>query len=380
MDKNTLEILLNKVESDTLDFKSEQYRFYDASEEEKSKLLKDILAFANGWKETDAHIFVGVQEKDRRASNVAGVTVHLADNDIQEFVNTKTNKPINFAVQTLQRNAVELDIITIAQTQTRPIYCRRSYGKVSQGVVYIRRGSSTAIADPEEISSMGRTDAIAELAPVPTLGIEFGDPDQRIRFGTDHEITSTDLLEPPQESPGSTPPDYRILPSFIDALQVKDPLAPQLTDWLAYLKAREFFSPLGFWLTNSGRYNVSNARIEVRFPKITGLKIVKRGEGPRRPEYPLRVDFLHIHDSLVLHDGADAYVIQFEYPRLQPKVQVWSPGLIYVGGTSTARCKCSVLIFADDLANPVEAELNLSIKAAERAYTKRELAQLMELT
>ncbi len=379
MDKSTLEILLNRVESDTLDFKAEQYRFYGGSDEEKGELLKDILAFANGWKETDAHILVGVQEKDGRASKVAGVTVHLADNDVQQFVNGKTNKPVNFALHTVQRDAVELDIITIAQAQTRPIYCRRPYGKLKEGVVYIRRGSSTASADPEEISLMGRTDAVAELAPVPTLGIEFGDPDRRIRFGTNYEITSTKLLEPPPEPPQPTPPRHDTLRSIITRpiLQISDPLAAKPADWIAYLKAREFFSPLGFWLTNSGRFNITNARIEVRFPKVAGLKIVTRGDGPRQPEYGMRVDFAHIHDCVLLHDEADAYVVQFEYPRLQPKVQLWSPGLIYVGGTSATVCNCDVSIFADDVANPVKTELDLSIKAAERVYTNREVAQLM---
>ena len=34
-------------EGPTLDFKREQYRFDKASDEDKSELLKDILAFAN---------------------------------------------------------------------------------------------------------------------------------------------------------------------------------------------------------------------------------------------------------------------------------------------------------------------------------------------
>ena len=73
MDNATLEILLNKVESDTLDFKAQQYRFYGATDDDKSELLKDILAFANGWKETDAHIIIGIDEKDGRATTVTGV-------------------------------------------------------------------------------------------------------------------------------------------------------------------------------------------------------------------------------------------------------------------------------------------------------------------
>src|SRR5947207_8145911 len=69
---------------------------------------------------------------------------------------TKTNKPVAFSVETVLHGTVELDIIKVAQKQNRPLYCRRAYGKVKECAVYVRRGSSTAIADPEEISAMGR--------------------------------------------------------------------------------------------------------------------------------------------------------------------------------------------------------------------------------
>jgi hypothetical protein len=49
-----LERLLNEAESTALDFKQSQYPFENASKEQKSELLKDILAFANSWRRTDA--------------------------------------------------------------------------------------------------------------------------------------------------------------------------------------------------------------------------------------------------------------------------------------------------------------------------------------
>jgi len=377
MEKATLEILLNKVESDTLDFKTDQYEFYSASDDQKSELLKDVLTFANGWKETDAHIIIGVREKDGRAALVPGVTVHLADNDVQQFVNSKTNKPVNFAVETLQCGVVELDVITIDKFQARPIYCRRTFGRVKERVVYVRRGSSTAVADPDEVSAMGKMDALAELAPVPTVAFEFGDPDRRVRLGAKHKIISTTLREGQPEPPRPIQPSPRILPAFVTNLGIVDPLAPKSEDWIRYLKPREFFSPLGFWITNSGRSNISNARIEVRFPRSGGLKMVKRGDGPKQPDYGMPVDFTHLHDSLVLHEEPDAFFVQFEYARLQPKVQLWSPGLVYVGATENVDIMCPVSVFADDIANPITSELCLGVEARERVYTKAEVARLM---
>ena len=46
MDKATVELLLFRSESDSVDFKEEPYKL--GTDEEKSEFLKDILAFANG--------------------------------------------------------------------------------------------------------------------------------------------------------------------------------------------------------------------------------------------------------------------------------------------------------------------------------------------
>ena len=52
-----LTALLHRSESETLDFKSKQYPF--SSDEEKSELLKDVLAFGNAWKDSDGYILIG---------------------------------------------------------------------------------------------------------------------------------------------------------------------------------------------------------------------------------------------------------------------------------------------------------------------------------
>jgi hypothetical protein len=62
IDSSFVETLLNMSESDTLDFKQEQYPLANAAPEQKGELVKDILAFANAWKTSDAHILVGVAE------------------------------------------------------------------------------------------------------------------------------------------------------------------------------------------------------------------------------------------------------------------------------------------------------------------------------
>jgi hypothetical protein len=54
MTNEQFESLLFEEEGTTIDFKKEQYRFVNASDEEKSELVKDILGFANAWRRTKA--------------------------------------------------------------------------------------------------------------------------------------------------------------------------------------------------------------------------------------------------------------------------------------------------------------------------------------
>jgi hypothetical protein len=59
MNNELLERLLYEEESNTLDFKRDQYPFVKASDNEKSELLKDVLGFANAWRRSEAYIVIG---------------------------------------------------------------------------------------------------------------------------------------------------------------------------------------------------------------------------------------------------------------------------------------------------------------------------------
>jgi hypothetical protein len=156
MDEVLFESLLYEEESPTLDFKQEQYRFVGATDDEKSELLKDILAFANAWRRADAYILIGVEEIRGGRSNVLGVASPLNDADLQQFVNSKTQRPVELSYEAYSYKGTRVGIIKIP-LQQRPFYLRNSFGRLQANTIYIRRGSSTAIALPDEISEMGAT-------------------------------------------------------------------------------------------------------------------------------------------------------------------------------------------------------------------------------
>jgi len=148
-----IENLLNEDESSSLDFKRDQYPFEGATDAEKGELIKDILAFANAWRRSDAYILIGVDEVRGGRSTPVGVQKHLDDAKLQQCVNSKTNRPVEFRYEVATVDQLEIGIIHIP-LQERPIYVAKDFGRLSRNTVYIRRSSSTDIATPDEISKM----------------------------------------------------------------------------------------------------------------------------------------------------------------------------------------------------------------------------------
>jgi hypothetical protein len=149
-----MEELLNEEEGPTLDFKRDQYPFAKATDLQKCELLKDILAFANAWRRTDAYVLIGVEEVRGGRSNAVGINTHLDDAKLQQFVNSKTNRPVVFSYETFSFEGVYIGVISLP-LQDRPIYLAKDFGRLRAHDVYIRRGSSTDVANPDEVAKMG---------------------------------------------------------------------------------------------------------------------------------------------------------------------------------------------------------------------------------
>lgn len=153
MDQALIEDLLNEDESSSLDFKRDQYPFEGAADDVKGELIKDILAFANSWRRSDAYILIGVDEVRGGRSTPVGVQGHLEDAKLQQCVNSKTNRPVEFRYEVATVDQLEIGIFHVP-LQERPIYLVKDFGRLKKNTVYIRRSSSTDIAAPDEISKM----------------------------------------------------------------------------------------------------------------------------------------------------------------------------------------------------------------------------------
>jgi hypothetical protein len=152
MDPNLLEVLLNEDEGTSLDFKRDQYPL--TTDDEKAELLKDILALANAWQRTEAFILIGVDDVQGGRSVPVGVQTHPDDANLQQLVNAKTNRKIDFRYEAVPVGGRTIGVIHVP-IQDRPSYLVKNFGKLAANTVYIRRGSSTDIARPDEIAKMG---------------------------------------------------------------------------------------------------------------------------------------------------------------------------------------------------------------------------------
>ena len=153
LDSKLLEGLLHEPEGTSLDFKSAQYPFEYANDGEKAELLKDILAFANSWRRTTAYILIGVEEVKGGRSNVFGVEKHLDDASLHQFVNGKTQRSVEFSYHVIQIEGTTIGAIKIP-VQKRPTYLKRRFDGLGALEVFIRDGSSTRTATPEEIAKL----------------------------------------------------------------------------------------------------------------------------------------------------------------------------------------------------------------------------------
>jgi hypothetical protein len=90
------------------------------------------------------------------------VSHHIPENDIQQFVNSKTNRPVTFSYRAFPFEGKQVGVITIPQ-QDRPIYLTKNYGRLQKHVVYYRQGTTTAIATPDDIARMGTPVEIKKL-------------------------------------------------------------------------------------------------------------------------------------------------------------------------------------------------------------------------
>lgn len=360
MNQAILEALLYQSESETLDFKVAQYPFDKATNEQKSELLKDILAFANAWRQSDAFILIGVEEVKGGRGIARGVENHILNRNLQQFVHSKTNRPVKFAYSNEILEGIEIGVISVP-LQDRPVFLKKDFGKLKANVVYIRRGDTTGEADPDEVFRMGSS--ASPLAGQPLLELDLVEPDARRKLGTEVQLESMSVELPPQKK----------IPKFGNGSPLYEQGFPNLNYYIELAKfARDttFLCPLGIAITNTSTTCAEGVIVTMQL-EGNGFVVMDSAHLPRQPEKSLIVPFSRqmLRDpepTLKVITLPGASEIRAEIGTIQAGRTEWSTDVFYVGARESCETEARATVFANNLRVPMNVTLKLRIKATSR--------------
>lgn len=385
-----LDQLLYESESEVLDFKEQQYAFAGADDDQKSELLKDILGFANAWRRSEAYILIGVREVTDGKSIAVGINQHLQDHSLQQFVNTKTNRPVQFSYETVAFEDKSVGVITIQQQQ-RPFWLTKNYGGLKKDEVYVRRGSSTdptRPASPDEIIKMTHVGA----PEVASVDVQFFDPATSRLLGASLEL-ETRFMQFPL---GDGLPDFSSPNAGRDALGMVNLAGmfretnPEYYRQVAVYCHRHInFQPMQLAVVNGGEVLAEDVRLELCLPGNQGLELLEdwemeeefpEKEHDRMPSLSAAMRTANIQPAnrydgvaTIIKDSTRP-VLEVEYRKVQPGRTVLTDKF-YVACSESGTVVLAGKVFSKNLPQPVAVELTLKYSVAvERVERDRFLA------
>ena len=374
MNTDLFDSLLYEEESATLDFKKKQYRFANASEADKSELLKDILGFCNAWRRGEAYVLVGVEEVRGGRSHVVGIpsSDHLDDHALQQFVNNLTRQPVRFHYEAFGFEGKQVGVLRIEE-QPRPIYLKRDYGRLKSDTVYIRRGSSTdptKPASPEEIARMGS----GSQESVCDLVVEFAEIERDVKLGTHIALDAEYCNVPPR----SAIPDLeeKRPAGRYGSLIISDPQQRVNSSYFRELAEYEFahrlMRPIRIVLSNVGQVVARNVQIDIEVPKASRITILDRSAHPKKPKRRLDLmgtsHFNYAFSNALNRDpgmvtismNRERYRAQIDCGDLQPGRMIWCEPF-YLATVESDSYILYGKVFADNLPRPEEFNLVVAV-------------------
>lgn len=380
-----IESLLYQSESTAFDLKKEQYPFSGATEGQKSELLKDILAFANSWRQGDAYILIGVEAVVGGRHIPSGIEEHFDDAQLQQFVNSKTNRKVELSYEVHLFEGKKIGIIRILK-QERPTYAIKKYGKVEKEVVYYRLGSSTAIAKPEDIARMGRDSEQSIL--VPMMNLQFADHDARQELGTLIKLFSVAYEKPIK----SLPDARKRQENSIGRIGTFTSLTSEALEgrinadyWREkeeYIRLTNLMKPVTFVIRNQSSTIAERVRVEIVGSLSNGINITSNL--PAEPAYyqfaaltrNIRPFRQKEEQTVVKHYG-DRWTLTVNFGNVQPKSCVWSDEPFYIGSTQRDQLEMEAVIYADNLPEPQKVILTIDFETEKRSPLTVNVLEMM---
>ncbi|CCQ49084.1 helix-turn-helix domain-containing protein [Crocosphaera watsonii] len=368
-----IESLLHQNEGTALDFKKEQYPFQRATDEQKSELLKDILAFANSWRQDDAYIVIGVEEVVGGRHIPVGTEDHLTDSRLQQFINGKTNREVKLAYEVHTFEDKKIGVIRIPK-QERPIYATRDYGKVRKRAVYYRLGSSTKIANPDDIARMGRD--FIQNTVTPVIDLQFADLQNRQHLGNCIEISSIYYDKPQFSLEDYTQKEIVNIGGHSIKKSTTQPVNYRYwREKEEYIRLTNLFKPVAFVVHNQSNILAENVRIELinNFADTISILDVL----PSKPSTSwienlvdselIDLKFIRQQKSPIdiTYHGND-WTLNVNFGNIQPKSCVWLSEHFFLGSMELEKFETEIYIYADNLSEPQKVNMSIDFTVENR--------------
>ncbi|MDB5992605.1 MAG: ATP-binding protein [Herbaspirillum sp.] len=363
-DNALIQRLLFSGEGDALDFKLRQYEFENADDDKKSDLLKDILAFSNAWRTTTAYILIGVRDNPRE---VVGLDRNIDDSRLQQFINGKTNRPLQFSYRTIEYSGKTVGLYTIP-VQDRPTYIARRFGKVKADTVYVRRGSSTTEVKPDEIAKMGSVDTAAQTHS-PRLSIKLIDPEGDLTPIDVLKIRYTDFVLDLEED--------EILPDFpTENFKYLLPESERhnkdyYRELVQYICEQESLASLRLEIENTGDMFADNVNIFLSFPSSKGFGIGTKESLLDIPSPDSRYRGYYAHDvqSQITYRSERGIVTAiFSIGKIQAGEKITTRRL-YLFRPPEWLTEIKIRVLSDQLRSPIELTIPALIEIEQQQLT-----------
>lgn len=344
-----------------------QYQFKKSTspqltEERRSELVKDILAFANTKRNTSAYILIGVEEVKGSRSKVIGVNEHLSDNELHDFMNRRTQRPVEFSYSPYHFDGVEIGVIVIP-VQERLFYLTNPYGTLRENAVYVRDGSSTRTASPDEIAEM--------LTPKPpSFSLNWIDPISNGILYSPCMIRSL-FLYPVLKKEDIQPNGPRPLHPL--SLSQHNSDYPQ--ELIIYTFCESLYKPLGLRIHNQSGVTGKNVRFEGWIAKRDKFGVMEV-----QPDFPeefhdvlssIHAPVVHPIDAVVtvLSEDSEFWRVSVEFGDVRPGEQILTDDNLWFGSAISARVTMKGRILGENIPVPIPCSLDIEFETQQRPMT-----------
>jgi len=377
-----LEQLLHENECTYLDFKQTQYPF--ENDAVKSELLKDIIALANAETGREGFILIGAEEIRGGRAKIHGVTSHLNDHDLQQFVNSKIQRPLRFSYEVVPCDGVSLGVISVP-VQDGYFFLKNDFGKLCHNIVYYRLGSSTAEKSPDDLMRRGKE--IAAKDDEPQLQLEFALIKHPTAIGGSQltkEVGTSLSVRTRYTNPVSGVELAKLCPDPKKLGFVRE--ADYWMGFAKFLRSALLFAPVGLALKNIGGTTALDIRIVLTPTSKSKLLILGDEDYPARPLHSSKLHSGGLfashtkfrQEDVTVTQESDEFKITWNIPKALPHFMVHSKGMFYVCAFDSGPIEFNCMMFAENLRHPLQTTLTLFVERESRDLDLGEVQKYSE--